>query len=386
MWLLDAFRRQGHRAILIECHSLGSGQTGIAQGILHSGIKYLFQQGSSNDLGEFEGATDTWRRALLGQCEPNLSSVAFRSQHCYLWRTDSVRSMLGMAAAVHGLKTRPEPISLLERPAALRRCPGQVWRLDEQVIDPASLLAVLAERNRGHVWWTSSSVAPRFQWGSQGELQSVTAVDRYQQREVEVTAQHFIFAAGAGNAALRASAGLDPSIMQLRPLHVAMLVGRLPDLNGHCVDGASTRVTITSQRCPDARVAWQLGGRLSETGVKDSSEKLIERAQHELHAVLPGVNFDNCRWITRRIDRAEAKTTLGTMPSGPQVRCERNVLTVWPTKLVLAPKLADMVARHLGPATSPDAQFTAAVQDMNWPAPALAPPLWKEAETWQRAA
>ena len=42
MWLLDELLRQNCRALLLENHSLGRGQTVGSQGIIHGGLKYMF--------------------------------------------------------------------------------------------------------------------------------------------------------------------------------------------------------------------------------------------------------------------------------------------------------------------------------------------------------
>ncbi len=68
----------------------------------------------------------------------------------------------------------------------------------------------------------------------------------------------------------------------------------------------------------------------------------------ELKAVLPGVNFENAEWGSYRIDRAEERMRLGARPDSVSVLEEGNVLTVWPTKLVLAPMLAKRVGGMLG--------------------------------------
>ena len=46
--------------------------------------------------------------------------------------------------------------------------------------------------------------------------------------------------AGNGNAGLRRQMRLDEGVMQRRPLHMVLLRGDLPVLNGHCVDGRIT--------------------------------------------------------------------------------------------------------------------------------------------------
>ncbi len=60
--------------------------------------------------------------------------------------------------------------------------------------------------------------------------------------------------------------------MQTRPLHMVLVRGELPHLNGHCVDGRTTRVTITSdtersETSAAGRTVWQVGGQIAEIGV-----------------------------------------------------------------------------------------------------------------------
>ena len=143
-----------------------------------------------------------------------------------------------------------------------------------------------------------------------------------------------IFTAGAGNARLRRLAGLSTDVMQRRPLHMVLVRGQLPELNGHCLDGAKTRVTITSESDADGRLIWQVGGQLAEDGVKLDSHSLSERAKSELLDVLPGVDLQDVEWSTYTVDRAEGATANGTRPESIQVLCAGNVTTGWPTKLV----------------------------------------------------
>ena len=71
---------------------------------------------------------------------------------------------------------------------------------------------------------------------------------------------------------------------------------------------------------------------------------LLAHAESELHDVLPDVNFSGMEWATYRSDRAERVTKNGSRPSTAQVSREGNVVTAWPTKLALAPQLADHVS------------------------------------------
>ena len=57
----------------------------------------------------------------------------------------------------------------------------------------------------------------------------------------------------------------------------------------------------------------------------------------------PALNIENARLIIERIDRAEPRTALGTLPAHAFVRKNGAVVTCWPVKLVRAPEVADAV-------------------------------------------
>lgn len=385
LWLLDALRRSGYRALLLESHALGGGQTGMAQGILHSGLKYLLS-GQSSPAAAFTAVQDQWRQSLRGEAEPDLRTLRMRADCCYLWRTDSVRSRLGLAAAKHGLRTRPVPVAPADRPAALVQCPGTVYRLDEPVIDPRDFVRILSQRNVGLIW-QSAGQPDGFQLSRQGSVESVAVAQPGSDCVVELAPRFVVLAAGEGNAALRQQLGLPAEAMQRRPLHVLYLAGSLPSLNGHCIDGAGTRVTVTSDQASDGRKVWQLGGRISEEGVQLDEAALIERGQSELRATLPGVSLADCAWFARRVNRAEASTRNRGLPHGAQLLRDGNVLTVWPTKLVLTPTVPDLVLPLLG-AVDDQAMpsFLAQIADLAWPAPPVAVAAWEDPASWKRAA
>src|SRR5690606_19676305 len=122
----------------------------------------------------------------------------------------------------------------------------------------------------------------------------------------------------------------------------------LPLLQGHCVDGAKTRATITSDRDTTGRVVWQVGGQVSEDGVDMEREELLTFAKREVLALLPGLNLDGVEWASYRVDRAEQQTPGNKRPEHFAVIEDGNVLTCWPTKLALAPVLAADIIGRLG--------------------------------------
>lgn len=377
LWLLDRLRSKGCSALLLEAASLGSGQTVASQGIIHGGLKYTLQGLLTKSAASIREMPALWRDCLAGRGKPDLSATRIRSDFCFLWRTESFKSRLGMIGAKVGLRVAPQTLRRDELPDVLAACPGSVARLDEQVIAPASLIAALAAPHRAAILQYDARSGIDFAISSNGNVTRVTLAGSSARRgDLILEPQHVIFTAGAGNAHLRALCGLDSAAMQRRPLHMLMVKGNLPELNGHCVDGSKTRVTITSDRTAAGEVVWQVGGQLAEDGVPLSRSQLITRGRAELAAVLPGIQLDELEWGSYRVDRAERAIAGGGRPDSFQWMREGNVVTAWPTKLVLAPLLADELAATIEPKIPQDAA------PLDWPQPAVALPPWDIEAHW----
>ena len=278
LWLLDRLSRDGHHVLLLEAHALGAGQTVASQGIIHGGLKYTLAGLLTNSAKNIREMPIVWRDALLGSGTPNLANTHLRSGCCYLWQTDSIASRAGMIGARYGLQVKPETISHTERPPALNRVYGTVARLPEQVIAPRSFIQDLATQYRDRILQIDAKTGLEFELESPGEVSAVRLTSPTDQSKLVVRPRQVIFTAGAGDAQLRKLAGLSADVMQRRPLHMVLVRGNLPELNGHCLDGAKTRVTITSERDDAGRMVWQIGGQIAEDGVNFDSQSLTTRA------------------------------------------------------------------------------------------------------------
>lgn len=386
LWLLDELRREGVSALLLEADALGRGQTIAAQGIIHGGLKYTLQGMMTDSARQIREMPVLWRDCLAGVREPDLSATTLRAPHCYLWRTDSLSSRLGMLGARVGLRVAPTQLSVDERPSLLAGCPGAVARLDEPVISPASLLRNLADRNVGRILKIDVPDGVEFELSGPGHVAAVhlRIGTGSSMQELTLRPRSVVFAAGAGNARLRQQAGLRDELMQRRPLHMVLVRGALPALHGHCVDGAKTRVTITSEADRAGRTVWQLGGQVAEDGVSREPLALIAHAGHELQAVIPGIELGKTEWATYRVDRAERVMQNGSRPDSAQVVSEGNCISAWPTKLALAPQLAANVMRELKRAgIDANRDANAALKDLpHWPRPSVALPPWEQARAW----
>lgn len=380
LWILDELRCGGRSAVLLESKALGSGQTIASQGIIHGGLKYTLSGMLTRSAANISEMPLIWRDCFGGKAQPDLSATTMRSQFCYLWRTHTLTSRLGMIGAKFGLRVAPEKLSKQDTPGILRGCPGTVARLDEQVMSPPSLIANLFERNREAILKYDSDTGCHLQIANAKQIRRVT-ISRDGSDELVLEPDSVVFAAGRGNAGLRERAGLPASAMQLRPLHMVLVRGNLPELNGHCVDGSKTRVTITTDRDVQGRTIWQVGGEVSEVGVNMERDELIAHVRKELSDALPALDQESLEWGTYRVDRAEQQMPGNKRPESFCVLHEGNTLTVWPTKLVLAPVVAEAVA---GKVPSQRQLSESECETLaEWPRPPIALPPWEIVGNWQ---
>ncbi len=375
LWTLDELTRRGLACALVERTALGDGQTMWSQGIIHSGLKYTLAGALTGSAAAIRDAPDLWKACLRGEREPDLSGAAIRADHCWLWRTGSLASRVGMVGARVGLRVTPENVPPDERPPLLRDLPA-VSRVAEPVVDVATVLDAFRARHEGRLILGDVSLERT----DAGSGPGVTArVD-----ELVLRARAVVLCAGNGNAGLMDHLGIDPGPrMQVRDLHMVLARGGgLPELHGHCVDLNKTRLTVTTVRDSEGRVVWQIGGEVAEKGVGMEPEELIRFARDEVAACLPGLDLTGVEWATYRAPRAEGRTRTGGRPEGAIVTREGHAIIAWPTKLALAPMLAGEIARHIDQSPHPPGR------DPGAPPPALdssqRPPVargaWEDAE------
>lgn len=377
LWTLARLRAAGYRAVLLESQALAAGQTRHAQGIIHGGTKYALA-GTATDSSEAIAAMPgLWRACFDGRGELDLSSAKIWSEHQYMWSTARLSSRVAGFFASKLMRGRTESVAEAERPLALRGAgfKGQVYRLDEPVLDVASLIHALAEPQREAIWalpeqWQLSCADD----GVSLELQQADG------QCMQLEARRVVLAAGAGNAELLKTLGRDVPAMQRRPLQMVMVRGPLPGpLYAHCIDGSKTRVTITSHLDRDGQVVWYLGGQLSEDGAKMSAAELLARAKSEMKDLFPDIDWSQAQWATLAIDRAEHRQSDGSRPAEAYIKAEGVVMTAWPVKLAFAPIVAATVLAELEQAGVAPGEAMALPA---WPHPGYADLPWMEEARW----
>ena len=374
MMLLDRLHTRGDSVCLIERQALGCGQTIQSQGIIHGGLKYALGGRASAASRAVRDMPDRWRAMLAGQSETDLRGVTLRAPSCHVWSTGSATSLLGLMGAKLALRTDPKKVSAGDRPDVLRDVSGQVLTMAEPVLEPTSMLQVLADRHTPRLHHADISEIAH----THTDVMLTTGDGR------KYRARQLVLTAGGGNGALRTMAGLGSTAMQTRPLRMVLARNTGAILNGHCIRRATPFLTITSTTDTQGRIVWQIGGDVAERGNALTESETIEEAIAAIRTALPGVNINAFEWATYEAPRAEHAVTDGHRPDLPGIVQEGVILTAWPTKLALAPLLVDELLERI-PQQVKHAAPTPSTNTPPTNTPPVATPPWEEIAAWSTA-
>lgn len=373
LWLLNRLRTAGYAAVLLERAALGTGQSVASQGMIHGGMKYALGgalTGASESIADMPAH---WQRCLRGEGDVDLRGTGVLSDAYYMWPRNSVRSRLNAFFGSKAVRGKVTPVPTEAQPAFFRgNISGPLYRLHDIVLDVPSLLATLGELGRQcihQIDWHSTGI----EQDAAGNITCIKLADG-----VELHAQRFITTAGAGTEDLLRTLAPPAVAMQKRPLQMVVVKHHtLAPLYVHCVSdqlSATPEVTLTTHRCQDGAWAWYLGGELAEAGATLSSAAQLQKARHKLAELFPWCDLGKARWHSFPIDRAEAAQPDGKRPDQSSVLCAGNVLFCWPTKLTLAPNMANTVINLLAQQqVLPRSGDAAPLPGLRWPGIALAP-------------
>lgn len=343
LWLIHHLQQRGYQCLLLETGTLGGAQTLASQGIIHGGLKYALGGTLSSESEAIAGMPDRWRQAIDGQGPVNLSGLRVLSETQNLWSAGSVASRMTTFFASRMLRGRIEKLKRPDFPSALadRRFKGQVYRLDDLVVDTESLLDVLTAPVRDRLLHFDPARHP-LSWNERG-------LDAVELDGVRIEPKLTVLAAGEGNAGLlqdAQKAELFPTeAAQSRPLKMVLLKHRLGHrLYAHCVGTSNKpRLTVTTHGMDDGDVVWYLGGDLAEKGVDRSDAQQLDAARRELDELFPWLDFSDAELAVMDVARAEPRQQGLAKPDNAYARRDRDLIITWPTKLTLAPDLGDRV-------------------------------------------
>ena len=177
------------------------------------------------------------------------------------------------------LTTKVKALPKDQYPAAFKNpaFKGEVFALDELVIDVPALVRALVKANQEAVFKIEPLCGDELKFDNHGHLLSATVY--HSGKSIEVTAQQFVFAAGAGNEVIINKLKQPVVAMQRRPLHMVLVkTGFDLPVYAHCMGmGPRPRITITTHHLQNGEAVWYLGGQLAEDGVTRTAANKLKR-------------------------------------------------------------------------------------------------------------
>jgi len=376
LWLHHRLNDMGIHAILLEHGDIGQGQTLSSQGIIHGGSKYALNGVLSKAAQVISTMPARWKSALNGEGDIDLRSVRKLADHQLLWSKDKLSSKMVSFFASKALSSRMQRVDKREAPALFQDAgfKGTLYQLDEPVLDIPSLLTKITEK-----WHSRMLLVPKdrqYHWQRTGQK-----VETVQIGDMTIHAKQFVLTAGEGNEALLQSLGIKQPAMQRRPLQMVLCKSHdstqpLPTIYAHSLGSGSKPIaTISSHKTQQGETVWYIGGNIAEEGVGKSRNDLIAEAQQLLNNILPWFKLPDLDWATHAVNRAEPKQSSLTRPDNAFIDSQQNIHICWPTKLALAPDLADQVLK----AINVDSIEKQTYDNPDFPHPEIAKPLWDRA-------
>lgn len=346
MWTLNRLTNLGYSAILLEKSALGDGQSMKSQGIIHGGVKYSLTGEASQAAQAIASMPKRWSDSLNGCGEIDLSQAEVLSPYHYMWSKGSLSSKLTTFFASKAVSEKMHPIAKEDEPIAFKdaKLKSKLYALHENVLDIPSVFQTLAQQHHGQCFQIDGVEQLDFQLRDDQSIESV----KIKNTDLSITPKFTVFTAGEGNEALMEKLKLptkEKPEMQRRAVHMCLVKHHYDfPIYAHCIGtGSKPELTITSHRHSDGSWVYYLGGNLSEDGVDLSQDEQIEVAKDTLKKLVPWLDFSTAQFDTFKLNKAEPKTKGLLRPDSSFVQSLSNCCVAWPTKLALAPQLADEV-------------------------------------------
>lgn len=357
LWTGNVLRDAGQSIAILANAPLGSGQTLAAQGVIHGGLKYAAGGKLSDSSEALAEMPARWLAAMRGEGPVDLSDAELLCDHQVLWSLPNVVSRVMGFFGSKAVRGRSSSIAREDTPTVFDTPDyhGSLFRIEEPVVDPVSLVRELARGVADESWLVDWESSARIEVSPEG----IGAILLGEEADtVRLTADRYLLAAGAGNGPLLGQLGIESPRMQLRPLHqIVVRDDDLPAFFSVCVGtGPKPPVVTTTHTDSSERRLWYIGGDIAEAdGVARDEEAQVAAGKEFFAKQLPWIDLSGADWFTVRVDRAEPLTGTGDRPPGAFLERVGNVLVAWPTKLALAPGLADRVLEETHAAGGPAA-------------------------------
>lgn len=346
LWLHHRLNDLGYHSVLIEKNKIGIGQTLSSQGIIHGGIKYSLNGFKSEAESAITDMPKIWQDSLHGHGhgQIDLTGTKVLTNNQLMWFTKGVSSKFVSYVSSKALSSKVQALEKKDHPDFFNSelFDSTLYQLNEPVLDIHSLLKNLIKKWQHRILVNSNTY--KFSLDNEKNICSIDFEDG-----IKIKANQYVLAAGEGNKNLLDELNIKKPEMQCRPLNMVLAKSvKLPKIYAHCI-GTSTKpiATITSHKHSDTETVWYIGGDIAEKGIEFESDKLIQSSKKTLKKILPWIDLDNIKWCTHKVNRAEPKQKKFLRPDTAFLHSEKNIHIAWPTKLALAPNLAERFIKQL---------------------------------------
>jgi hypothetical protein len=152
-------------------------------------MKYALEGIMTKEATVMADMPNLWRECLAGKGEIDLSGVPVLSQQHYLWAPSKFTSKLTGLLASATLSSKVEPLPKTSYPVVFQNpaFKGEVFSLDEVVIDVPSLVRELVKSNQDAIFKIEPLCEQELKFDEHGKLLSATVY--MAGKSIEVTAQ-----------------------------------------------------------------------------------------------------------------------------------------------------------------------------------------------------
>jgi len=370
LWALNQLQQAGYTCALLERQALGHGQTINAQGIIHSGIKYMLIGKQNQSAQTISSMTQLWDHCLSGQGKIDLSTVTCLSTVHHLWSEKKLnplfKNFLNRQLCSPSSLLTPEQYPKIFQ----HHFQGSMMAIQEKVLATPSLITTLAAPQ-----WPNLYKVDRLdlEMSSNCHIAKVN-IGHHHGQTMQLTAQRYLFTVGGG---YQMAEKHFPELVttQVRPLHMVVAYHNQPmPLYGHWIRMHPTPLlTITTHPCQNGQWAWYIGGHIAEQGIDRTPAKQQQQTKQLLSRLMPWIEPPQ-DWYSFLINRHEGKQRNLKRPNSPTIKARGNIIMAWPTKLTLAPQLAANILQQLQGDITPQATLQPSIP--SWPRPSIAQPQW----------
>ncbi len=379
LWTLDAVRRSGRSAILFEATAHGGRPDEFLARIIHSGLKYSCTALLTSAAKEARDGPSKLGSNVLPEGRSGPFGVKILSPACL--PLGPTRPPRRSACSAHGSYSARRRRMCL-RPNAPRRlaqCSGAVYRIDEEVLSPESLLRIWPHQTVTAIFHYDAAASIAFRpIGPRRCARRYRHVSR-RPRKTDRRRRLLRLHRRQREPPSSVLAPVFPSEkMQRRPLHDALARGPLPEFYGHCIEGRKRGSPLPLGRDVEGRTVCRSPATwLRKREHRSRRAHSRRRSKTSPKRCRPSISAGpNGRRSASIAPKARRSPALGPTHSSclPTASADSRGRRSW-----MVPKLADELAKFV--AQTEPRPLRSRVETPRGRIPAAAPPHWDRPQT-----